>query len=250
LSFPLPDLPAWRWALACFCAFNIGVAKTGMPGLGILAVPLFVIAVGDARLSAGWLLPVLLTADLYAVIVYRRKAEANALFSLLPWVAAGMVGGALMLSFPETVIRPLVGGILLVCIGLFLLRLRGINLAREGGHWHSGLYGTAAGFATMVANAAGPVMNIYLLSRKLAREQFVATGAWFFFFVNLSKIPVYWWQGLFSARSLAMGAALVPVTILGSVAGRAAIRHIPEKVFGASVVVLALIATAALLLPR
>ena len=48
-----------RFALAALAAVLIGVAKTGVPGFGILAVPIMVLAVGDARHAAGWLLPLL-----------------------------------------------------------------------------------------------------------------------------------------------------------------------------------------------
>ena len=221
-----------------------------MPGLGILAVPLFVVAVGDARLSAGWLLPVLLTADIFAVISYRKEAAAGALFKLLPYVAVGGALGGAVLSFPEHIIRPLVGAIILACIVLFLLRLRGINLASETGRVHSAFFGSAAGFSTMVANAAGPVMNIYLLSQNLPREQFVATGAWFFFLVNLSKIPIYSWQGLISAQSLSFGAALVAPALAGAFTGRRVIKYIPERLFTTSVIALAVAATVVLFLPR
>ena len=62
-------------------------------------------------------------------------------------------------------------------------------------------------------------MNMYLLTRRLSKEQFVATGAWFFFTVNLAKIPVYIWFGLFSAQSLLFDALMAPIVIvvLGSV---------------------------------
>ena len=55
--------------------------------------------------------------------------------------------------------------------------------------WQAAGYGASAGFATTVANAAGPVMNLYLLARRLPKHEFVATGAWFFFAVNLSSSP-------------------------------------------------------------
>ena len=52
----IPTLIWWQWALGALVAFLEGVAKTGVPGLGILVVPLMVLAVGDAQQSAGWLL--------------------------------------------------------------------------------------------------------------------------------------------------------------------------------------------------
>lgn len=235
--------------LGAFCAFLIGVAKTGVPGLGILAVPLFVFTVDDARLSTAWLLPVLICADCYAVIAYRKKAAANALFSLLPWVMGGMGIGALVLAYPDAVIRPLVGAITLSMLLLFLWRLRFASATPPTGWWFSGFFGASAGFATMVANAAGPIMNIYLLSKRLPREEFVATGAWFFFFVNLSKIPVYAMHGLFSQQSLLFDAVLMVPTLAGAMVGRKLISRVPEKVFLTAVIVLAFVATILLFLP-
>ncbi|MEX2300823.1 MAG: hypothetical protein WD733_07805, partial [Bryobacterales bacterium] len=65
-----------------------------MPGVGILAIPLMVLTVGDARLSAGWLLPILCTADVFAVIYWPRQAAEGRLFSLIPLVLIGKAGRA------------------------------------------------------------------------------------------------------------------------------------------------------------
>src|SRR5262245_42290503 len=101
----LPPLAPWQWLLGALCAFRVGVAKTGVPGLGIFVVPLMALTVGDARRSAGWLLPLLCAADVFAVAYYRRHAQTTRLVSLAPWVAAGMIGGALALAGPEPVLR-------------------------------------------------------------------------------------------------------------------------------------------------
>jgi uncharacterized membrane protein YfcA len=99
-------------------------------------------------------------------------------------------------------------------------------------------YGMAAGFATTIANVAGPIMSMYLLTRRLSKEQFVATGAWFFFVVNLAKIPIYAWQGLFSRQSLVFNAAMAPVVVLGGLAGLVIIRRIPQRIFESMVLIL------------
>lgn len=242
----MPDLSIWQWTIGLLSAFLIGVAKTGMPGVGILAIPALVLMVGDARHAAAWTLPILCLADLFAVYYWRHHNAANRLFSLTPWVLAGVVSGALVLFLPERMLRPMVGAIVLLMLGAHLRRKLRPDTWGEGGH--PVFYGIAAGFSTTVANAAGPVMNLYLLSKRLPKEEFIATGAWFFFFVNLSKIPIYMAHGLFSARSLAFGAAVAPATIAGAVAGRWLFRHIPQKLFDAMVIVLT--GVAALLLLR
>lgn len=246
----MPDLVWWRWALIAFSAFSIGLAKTGVPGLGILAVPMAVLAVGDARQSSGWLLPLLIFADTLAVWIFRKNPSARAVFGLAPWVGAGMVAGAFVLGYPEGVIRPVVGVILLIILTLFVLRQRGVDLTPMNAPWTPGVYGTSAGFATMVANAAGPVMNVYLLSRKLPREDFVAASAWFFFFINLAKMPVYWWRGMIDTTSLRADLILIPAVVAGAFTGRRVLALMPERVFVAVVTALAFVATLLLFVPK
>jgi len=219
--------------------FLIGASKTGIPGLTILVVPLMVIAVGDARASAAWMLPMLCVADLTAVWCWRRMGETRALFSLAPWVLAGMAVGAAALALDERILRFVIGAIVLVMLALQLRRSRQPDAPPA----HSGPYGIVAGFASTVANAAGPVMSMYLLSRRLPKEKFVATGAWFFFVVNLSKAPIYAIHGLFSGRSLLFSGLMIPAVLAGAVAGRRVVAVVSQGVFDAAVFVLAAAAT-------
>ncbi len=214
--------------------FMAGVSKTGVPGLGTVVVPLMVVAAGDARQSAAWLLPMLSVADLFAVWYWRRHAEARALFSLAPWVAIGMAGGAAALALDERVLRVVVGTIVIAMLAAHLWRARKPEVQPA----HSAPYGITAGFATTVANAAGPAMSLYLLSRRLPKETFVATGAWFFFVVNLTKAPIYAAHGLFSGTSLLFDVVMAPAVVAGAFAGRALVRWMPQRVFETLVILL------------
>ena len=237
----MPHLELWQWALGILVAVLTGIAKTGVPGLGILIVPLMVLTVGDARLSAGWLLPMLCTADIFAVIYWRRHAAVWSLFRLAPWVVAGIAGGAFALRLNERTIRPMVGVIVLVMLAVHLWRRYGTNLNTEVGH--PGIYGVAAGFATTVANAAGPVMSLYLLGKRLPKEEFVATGAWFFFVINLTKLPIYGWNGLLTRSGFAFDLAMIPAVVAGAVAGRKIVDILSPRLFEALVLVLTGVST-------
>ncbi|MEJ7608339.1 MAG: TSUP family transporter, partial [Bryobacteraceae bacterium] len=171
----MPELTLLQWILGTCSAYMVGVAKTGVPGLGILVVPMMVLAVGDAKQSAGWLLPILCLADVFAVIYWRRHAAASKLFSLLPWVVCGMIAGSFALTLHERVLRNIVGAIIFAMLSVYLYRRRYTAGAEVPSH--APTYGITAGFATTVANAAGPVMNLYLLSKRLPKEEFIATGA-------------------------------------------------------------------------
>jgi uncharacterized membrane protein YfcA len=180
-------------------------------------------------------------ADLFAVSYWRRHAAASRLFSLAPWVVAGMIGGGFALSLPERMIRPLVGGIVLIMLAAYLRRR--LRAAPEHVSVHAAPYGVAAGFATTVANAAGPVMSLYLLSKRLPKEEFVATGAWFFFIINLSKIPIYSWLGLIGRASLAFDAVMFLPVMAGAMTGRWLIHRIPARLFEMLIVALTVIST-------
>jgi uncharacterized membrane protein YfcA len=236
----IPQLEWWQWTIGATCAFLIGASKTGLPGLGVMVVPLMVLTVGDARQSAGWQLPVLCFADLLAIWTWRKNAAASRLFALAPWVLAGIAIGAVALGMNERLLRPIIGIIIFAMLALYLYRKHrgGTQVAA-----HPAAYGTAAGFATTVANAAGPVMNLYLLSKRLPKEDFVATGAWFFFFVNLSKVPIYLWHGLIGKQSLAYDVIVIPAIVAGGIAGRMLLHKIPPKLFETLVIAMTVVAT-------
>jgi uncharacterized protein len=231
----MPHLAPWQWVLGIFTAFMVGVAKTGVPGVGTMIAPLMVLTVGDARLATAWTLPVLCTADVFAVIYWRRHAEARQLFALIPWVLAGIAGGAVALSLNEAIIRKIVGGIIVAMMTVHVWRRFSTGPRAAG---NPAFYGLSTGFATTVANASGPVMNLYLLSRKLPKEKFVATGAWFFFVVNLMKSPVYAWYHLYSQASLLFDLLMAPAVLGGALAGQWLIRHMAQNVFEVLVLVL------------
>jgi uncharacterized membrane protein YfcA len=241
----MPHLAPWQWLLGIFSAFMIGVAKTGAPGVGTMIAPLMVLTVGDARFATAWTLPVLSTADVFAVAYWRRHAEARQLFSLIPWVLVGIAGAAAALSLDEDVIRKIIGAIIVGMLAIYLWRRFSPTPQVAG---NPAFYGICTGFASTLANAAGPVMNIYLLSRKLPKEKFVATGAWFFFVVNLLKAPVYAWHGLYSRESLTFDVLMVPAVLAGALAGRWLIRNIDQSMF--EVLVIALTAVSCLFLFR
>lgn len=240
----MPELEAWQWLAGASCAFAIGVAKSGVPGVAIWAVPVMVLTVGDARLAAGWLLPILCVGDVFAVSFWRRHADLGQLLRLLPWVVAGMAGGAVALLLEEQVLRKIVGTIIFAMLALHV-RLR-TRPEVGAGVVHPSPYGVTAGFATTVANAAGPAMNLYLLGMRLPKQAFLGTAAVFYLVINLTKIPIYYWHGLFSRESLAFDLVLAPAAAAGSFAGRWAVERIPQRFFDAVVLTFTAVATALL----
>jgi len=238
------ELTTTQWAVGILAALLVGFSKTGMPGLGILIVPMLA-NIFPEKASVGALLPMLIVGDLFAVAWYRQHAEWRRILPLVPAVAAGVALAAVVLSRVDN--RQL--GILL---GVLVLAMIALEVKRRYSGWHHlpshPLFvqgtGLATGFGTTMGNVAGPVMNIYLLAHGLGKQAFMGTNAWFFLLTNCSKIPIFVWQDMITARSLRFNLAVTPVIILGAFVGRAVLPHIPQKVFYA--VILTLSAAAAI----
>ncbi|MGH8046872.1 MAG: sulfite exporter TauE/SafE family protein [Chthoniobacterales bacterium] len=228
------DFTTAGWLIATLAALCVGMAKTGLTGLGMVAVVLMA-QVMPARASTGALLTILITADVFAVIAFRRHAVWPHVLRLLPAALVGIVSGYFLMPLvPEHAFRPLIGWLTLALLGLLIVQ-RSTRLAETAAS-HPALAlpaGWLGGATTMMANAAGPVMTIYLLACRLPKLELVGTGAWFFFVVNLAKVPFSVSLGLITRDSLLLTAALVPVVVIGALCGRWILQRINQRLFDA-----------------
>lgn len=231
------DLMWWEWVALLLASATIGFAKTAIGGAGTLAVVIFA-AVLPARESTGVLLPLLIAADLIAIWVYRRDADWATLLRLFPTVAVGILLGAWFLSGADDAgVKRIIG--VLVVAGVLLTvrnRLKSTGSDPTAPAARRSTVGAAAtgvgtGFTSMVANAAGPLMALYLLFVGLDVRKFVGTTAWFFFIVNLAKLPFSAGLGLVTAESIRLDVALAPMILVGAAGGTALIRRVSQQAF-------------------
>ena len=227
------ELSLSQWAIMAIAAVIIGLSKSGLPGMGILAVPI-VAAVIPAKISTGFILPMLIVGDVIGVYYYRRHAEWPRLLRLFPWTAVGIcIGWISMDRLNDAQIRPIIGGIVLAMLTLNLWRQRFADPESRIPHHHMAaiVIGLLAGFTTMMANAAGPIMVIYLLAMRLPPAAFIGTSAWFFLLVNSFKVPFSAQLGLITIPSLTFNAMLIPFIVMGAWAGIRLARYIPRTLF-------------------
>lgn len=219
------------WVLLFVCAFLIGMSKTGIQGINVLTIPFMAIAFG-AKPSTGLILPMLCFSDLIAVIYYRRTAEWKYILKLLP---SAICGFFLALAVDKMVsadgFRILMACCIFLGMGLMIWMERTKKDSKMfTSWWYAPAFGLMGGFTTMIGNAAGPVMAIYLLSMRLPKYSFVGTSAWFFLTVNYLKLPlqIFAWNNI-SWESLTLNAVTIPFMILGAVAGIYFVKKINEK---------------------
>ncbi len=236
------------WLLGIAAGLIAGLAKTGLPGCGILAVPL-VAMVFPAKLSVGALLPLLIVGDICAVTFYHRHAQWKKLIELFPCVLGGIALGALVLwKIDSAQLKPLLGGLILVLLGLEIVRQRFKWSDYPHRTWFVVLMGSLAGFATTLGNVAGPIMNIYFISRGFKKDAFMGTAAWYFLIFNCVKIPVYVGLGMMTLGTLKFDLFIIPAVLVGAFVGRLLLGVFPQRFFNVFVFSLAAIAALRLLL--
>lgn len=240
----------WSWITLFVMALFVGMSKTGVQGLAILTVPLLAMAFG-AKPSTGLMLPVLCMADLIGVSYYKRKAEWKYIMRLLP---TAIVGFFLAIwvdhLIPATEFKHLMGACLALVLAVMLWsQWRGKENVLVDYWWYSSLFGLLGGFTTMIGNAAGPVMAIYLLSIRIPKLAFVGTNAWFFLCVNFLKLPlqVFAWNNI-NLTTLVLDACTIPFVLIGAWLGIRLVKLLPEKEFRIFTTIVTIISILAMLL--
>jgi uncharacterized membrane protein YfcA len=232
--------------MALTAAFCIGMSKAGFSGISLISV-LLMAELYDPIRSTGIVLPLLIVADLAVYRSFRKHGSWQPVWRLLPATIAGLAIGwwliIVMKDHPQAA-RPLIGGCILAMIALQALKAwKPVLFDRMAA---SRSFGTAAGAAggitTMLANAAGPVIQLYLLSRRLPKMELLGIGARFFLLVNIIKLPISGSLNLITPATLLDNLKCLPGIFAGILAGKWLIERVSQRVFEWMVIGFALLA--------
>lgn len=201
--------------------------------------------------STGAVLPMLILADIFAVAAFRKHAVMSHVFRLVPPALAGVVTGFfLMPLIPGEVFGQFIGWLTLVLTAFVIIQRSTTKLASLAMH-HPAIAlptGWVAGVTTMLANAAGPVMTLYLLACRLPKMEFVGTAAWYFLFLNVLKVPFSAGLGLISKDSLWLNLKMAPAVLIGIWLGRKLLPLIPQRPYEILLITVSVIAAFRLIL--
>lgn len=234
----MEDLQSIHWFFGILGAIFIGLGKGGLPGMGNITVAIYAIILPDPKLSVGVLLPILCASDIVAVSIYRKHAKFKDVLQLLPWAFIGIVLGYYFFQRlePEQV-RVFMGAILLGLTCIHFIRLKWFDSEDRPSDslsnklfFRAGL-GTVGGFATMIANAAGPVAAFYFISMRLPKVIFVGTTAWFFLVINWIKIPFMINLGIINTNWFPFSLIMMIPAVVATLVAKRILKYIPQKLF-------------------
>jgi len=221
------------WLFTLMSAFLVGMSKSGIKGIGMVTIPLMVYLYG-AKASVGILLPILVFGDIMAVYHYHKSGKIKEIIRLFPFAALGIVVAVIVGNhIDDKQFKSAIAGILLISLFvMFANEIRGKKESLSDKLVFRSFFGIAGGFATMIGNAAGPIFNLYILSMRLPKNGFIGTGAWFFLFLNIFKVPfhVFSWHTI-TLRTFHLDLLMIPGIVIGAYAGKYIVKFIPEKAY-------------------
>jgi uncharacterized protein len=224
-----PDL--WFWTCAILASLLVGASKGGLPGVGVLGVPVLAQAVSPV-VAAGLLLPILITSDWYGLWIYRKNYSLRIIKII---VLSSLIGIAIGWSTAhitsDSVVKLIVGLIGLSYFVDALLKRNRVMQAAPADVPRGVFWGAISGFTSFVAHAGGPPYQMYVLPQKLDKMTYAGTATITFAIINLLKIPPYWMLGQINLLSLEVCAWLTPVALFGAFAGYHFTKIMPEKIF-------------------
>jgi len=202
--------------LAFIATLLLGIGKSGIKGLGIIIVTIMALVFGG-KASTGILMPMMITADVFAVIYYHRHTQWHYLKKLLPMMLVGVLLGVWWGNdISEALFKQVMAIFILisVLIMIWMDRTKTIGIPK---HWaFSGFMGLLSGITSMIGNLAGSFASIYLLAMRLPKNEFIGTAAWLFFIINVFKLPfhIFVWKTI-DTETLRLNSILAPAIILG-----------------------------------
>ncbi|MEG0773414.1 sulfite exporter TauE/SafE family protein [Clostridium sp.] len=238
------DLSLWQWVLLVLAGFLVGASKTGLSGLLMPVIPIMANIFGGKE-STGIILPMLIVGDVFALYYYKQHADWGKIKKLVLWTFSGLILGVIIGNYiNDKQFKIFIGISVLLClIVLIYTERKGEEFQVPNSPWIHGLAGILSGLTSMIGNAAGPIFSVYLLAMGFKKNDFMGTTAWFFFIINLSKVPlqILFWQNI-SFKTLGLTVIGVPIIALGAVFGAFILKKINEKVFRTLILVMTALA--------
>ena len=243
LTEPFLIDPTLGWLLFAVVGLIIGLGKGGIAGVSILAVPIMA-SIFPAAYSVGILLPLLICGDILGIYFYRKNVIFKEVFKALPLVIIGIIAGYLVLKYypiSDTGLKHLIGFIVL----FMLIFSEWQKMKNNGNLPHRNVYvmvclAFLGGSTSMIANAAGPVMILYLLYLGMNKEEFMGVRSCIFIVINSVKVPFHIDLGNITWDSIVWDLRIVPAIVIGFLLGYKLLKHIPESKFNLIIKVLAI----------
>ena len=231
-------------------ALIIGAEKAGIKGLGMITVTIYALILGG-KASAGLVLLLFMLADLFAIKYYFKSAQWKIIFPLLLPSLLGILAGSMLgNAIDDEAFKNGISFVILSCLILILIPQLGHYFRSHSTNSILAIaIGFLTGFSTMIANVSSPILAVYLLALQLPKLQFIGTIVWYFFIINILKLPFHIWAWeTIQWQTLSYALVAIPSIGIGFLIGLFFIKRVNESSFRYLIIGVTVIAAMRLLL--
>ncbi len=227
----MPDLDLTFLLAAGVAALLVGLSKGGLSMVGVLGTPVLALAISPVQ-AAALLLPIYVVSDMVGLWSYRREFDRRNLAILLPAAIGGiLLGWATASLVTERMVGLMIGVIGIgFCINAWRIR-NTVVMARPADVPRGVFWGAITGFSSFVSHSGGPPFQVYVLPQQLPKAVFAGTTTIAFAVINAVKLVPYWALGQLNMTNLRTSTLLMPVAILGTLAGVRLVRVLPQRTY-------------------
>lgn len=213
------NLSLVQWLSIGFAGFLLGASKSGIKGIGIVIILILAFVFGE-KASTGVLLPMLIGADILAVIYYNKHVQWKYIIKLLPFMVIGVLIGVWFGNDISELVFKRIMAIIIILSILVMIYTENRKTSIPNNKVFAYSSGFLAGFASMIGNLAGPIADVYFLAIRLPKNEFIGTGAWLFFIINVFKLPfhIIVWNTV-TVETLVLNSVLIPLLVIGFFVG-------------------------------
>ncbi len=226
------QLSYFHWFLSFVGVFLLGLSKSGIKGIGVVIVLLLAVVFGG-KASTGILIPMMILADIFAVIYYHRHTQWGLLKKLLPSMVVGVLIGVWFGNdISEQLFKQIMAVFILTTVAIMVIMERKKNKNIPTNKLFSNGMGLLSGITSMIGNLAGAFASIYFLAMRLPKNEFIGTAAWLFFIINVFKLPfhIFIWKTV-TAETLIMNVFLIPGVVVGFFVGIQLVKLIHNDLY-------------------
>ena len=233
------EITTLSWIMALTATFVVGISKAGIKGIAVVSVTLMALAFG-AKESTGLVVPLLILADIFAVVYYNRHTQWKYIIRFLPWILAGILIGVIIGKDLDEDTFKIGMAIIILCSVAMMYWWDRKKSKNVPSHWSfAGFIGILAGITTMIGNLAGAFSNIFFLAMRLPKNEFIGTAAWLFLIINVFKLPFHIWSWeTITPETLLVNLKLAPAIFLGLFVGVRLVKIIKEDFYRKMILVL------------
>jgi len=160
---------------------------------------------------------------------FRHGIEKSILLRFgLPSMILTLIGALLVPFISQSVLKGILGVFLVLYASLSFWKE---SLAVQPTVTNSVIGGGLSGFLAGLIGTGGALRGAFLTSFGMPKEKYIATAAAIALAVDITRIPVYFFQGFLESKYFWYIPVLFVVAITGSFIGKKIVSKIPQKQF-------------------